>query len=500
MKHGANINAQDGFGVTSLMAALFGFKHFFKHENVDQDCLEFLKDERVDISLKTKYLGQTLLHLAACIGSEALGEVVTSHALCDINSRDANGFTPLHYAVMFDNYHMIPLLIKKGADCNAQTTSLRLTPAMMFLVMTSSDSPYKQYLENYNVLMFASRSKEKNAYPKRYEAPWNVVGDLKKLHRSNDDRRRSLVPRSGSSCTLWYLIDKSDCKATDVLGNTVLHFLLPYSNFNGRDIMDNVSRYRQHESLFQTMWGKRNYFHNSPFSLLCRHLTESTFNRSTTSMLHDIAKNIGGDLNEPDSRGITSLHYILKMPLSVHEKTPFFDIPGVDMVGDIRVLSNFLSAVLDQQKSASVVSYGVLERLVQANINSVNAYGLTTLMHLVVKCSSDTSKEFWRVTGSVISSGKANINAQDEKGNTALHFACMFYHNGMLESIFGNLGNQLESASFFLLPFKLLDAGADPTIKNNDGETPLVYAPPLMDHYEGLYKEWLRDYSMKKIL
>jgi hypothetical protein len=54
MKHGANINAQDGFGVTSLMAALFGFKHFFKCENVDQDCLEFLKDERVDISLKTK--------------------------------------------------------------------------------------------------------------------------------------------------------------------------------------------------------------------------------------------------------------------------------------------------------------------------------------------------------------------------------------------------------------------------------------------------------------
>jgi hypothetical protein len=43
--------------------------------------------------------------------------------------------------------------------------------------------------------------------------------------------------------------------------------------------------------------------------------------------------------------------------------------------------------VLDQQKSASVVSYGVLERLVQANINSVNAYGLTTLMHLVVKVS-----------------------------------------------------------------------------------------------------------------
>lgn len=110
---------------------------------------------------------------------------------------------------------------------------------------------------------------------------------------------------------------------------------------------------------------------------------------------------------------------------------------------------------------------------------------------------------------------EANINAQDEKGNTALHFACMFYHNGMLESIFGKLGNLLESASFFLLPFKLLDgesyetfirstklvvAGADPTIKNNDGETPLVYAPPLMDHYEGLYKEWLRDYSMKKIL
>jgi hypothetical protein len=54
MKHAANINAQDGFGVTPLMAVLFGFKHFLKSENFDQDCLEFLKDERMDVSLKTK--------------------------------------------------------------------------------------------------------------------------------------------------------------------------------------------------------------------------------------------------------------------------------------------------------------------------------------------------------------------------------------------------------------------------------------------------------------
>ncbi len=41
--------------------------------------------------------------------------------------RDVSGFTPLHYAIIFGNDHLIEPLIKCGADVNAQTTSLKLT-------------------------------------------------------------------------------------------------------------------------------------------------------------------------------------------------------------------------------------------------------------------------------------------------------------------------------------------------------------------------------------
>jgi hypothetical protein len=43
-----------------------------------------------------------------------------------------------------------------------------------------------------------------------------------------------------------------------------------------------------------------------------------------------------------------------------------------------------------------------------------------------------------------------------------------------------------------------LKAGAAPTIKNNRGETPLSYVPRLMEHYEELYKKWLKEVILSK--
>lgn len=111
---------------------------------------------------------------------------------------------------------------------------------------------------------------------------------------------------------------------------------------------------------------------------------------------------------------------------------------------------------------------------------------------------------------------EANINAQDNNGNTALHFACQYFHNGLLEYALGRIGSMEESAPYFLLPFKLLQgetyclfmvistdlviAGADPMIQNNEGETPLNYVPELMGKHKELYDDWIHDNEAEKQL
>lgn len=52
--------------------------------------------------------------------------------------RDAGGFTPLHNALMFDNFFVVKQLLEEGADLNAQTTTLKLTRKCSNIVLNMS--------------------------------------------------------------------------------------------------------------------------------------------------------------------------------------------------------------------------------------------------------------------------------------------------------------------------------------------------------------------------
>jgi len=59
--------------------------------------------------------GQTLLHLAAFLGFTSLSTFLVRHG-ADVDARDRNGFTPLHFAVLSRSATCAKILVDAGAD------------------------------------------------------------------------------------------------------------------------------------------------------------------------------------------------------------------------------------------------------------------------------------------------------------------------------------------------------------------------------------------------
>ncbi|KAI6157802.1 hypothetical protein BKA82DRAFT_996145 [Pisolithus tinctorius] len=59
--------------------------------------------------------GQTLLHLAAFLGFAALTEFLIAHAI-DLDARDRNGYTALHFSALSRSQNCAALLVSAGAD------------------------------------------------------------------------------------------------------------------------------------------------------------------------------------------------------------------------------------------------------------------------------------------------------------------------------------------------------------------------------------------------
>lgn len=76
-----------------------------------------LEDSRVEIDQKDKD-GWTALHWASWSGLDRLSDILIKKK-ADINNREGNGFTPLMLAAMRGNFQVAALLLEKGADMNA---------------------------------------------------------------------------------------------------------------------------------------------------------------------------------------------------------------------------------------------------------------------------------------------------------------------------------------------------------------------------------------------
>lgn len=111
LSKGVSVNDADANGRTAL--------HYAASEN-KLEIARFLIDKEANIHAKAKgTYDQKPIHLAAYGRHENIVELFLNKGV-SIDDTDANGLTPLHYAVRFDHLELTKFLINKGANIHAK--------------------------------------------------------------------------------------------------------------------------------------------------------------------------------------------------------------------------------------------------------------------------------------------------------------------------------------------------------------------------------------------
>ena len=85
-------------------------------KNPPENTIDNILQTRVDILKEIP--GETLLHVASRNNSVSIIDLLVKHVARDVNARDADGFTPLHEAVVNGNMQAVQKLVDLEADVN----------------------------------------------------------------------------------------------------------------------------------------------------------------------------------------------------------------------------------------------------------------------------------------------------------------------------------------------------------------------------------------------
>ncbi len=107
---GANINAKDDCGYTSLQCASW---------NGHVDVVDCLLSKGANVEAQT-FKGLTSLHLASWMGHIDIVDRLLSKG-ADVNAKDDGCWTSLYYASLNSYIGVVARLVSKGADINART-------------------------------------------------------------------------------------------------------------------------------------------------------------------------------------------------------------------------------------------------------------------------------------------------------------------------------------------------------------------------------------------
>ena len=105
-----NINATDSFGATSLHYAVY---------NDNFEMIQFLIENGAKADMQDEY-GQRPIHYASAVDSPHIIRYLVEHGGADVNVRNKDLLTPLHFSVAFRNPNAFRALIELNANIEAQ--------------------------------------------------------------------------------------------------------------------------------------------------------------------------------------------------------------------------------------------------------------------------------------------------------------------------------------------------------------------------------------------
>lgn len=107
VKEGADINARDELGHTPLLCAMY-------HGGSDAT-IRLLLEKGADVN----YDSTIVLHIACGYQSRGIVGLLLD-AGAEVNAKDNDNWTPLHWAILGSNYDTARFLLEHGADANAR--------------------------------------------------------------------------------------------------------------------------------------------------------------------------------------------------------------------------------------------------------------------------------------------------------------------------------------------------------------------------------------------
>jgi ankyrin repeat protein len=192
IKHGSNVNAYNNDGYNSLHLAI-------RKKNLD--IVKLILENNIYINAKTDK-GDTALHMSLNYQTNDITHLLLKNK-ADVNiCDDSNYYSPLHYAVAWNNYKIIDDLFEYGAEPNIQD-SMGNTPIMWCIKQNE--------IESFNKLINNNKKEINSNITDVYgSTPLHIVFEKYDLSKNY------LVEK---------LLEKTDISIFDNNGNTGLHYL-----------------------------------------------------------------------------------------------------------------------------------------------------------------------------------------------------------------------------------------------------------------------------------
>ncbi|MCI4407481.1 MAG: ankyrin repeat domain-containing protein [Thermofilum sp.] len=398
-------NARDRNGVSLLHWATF-----IGHAGIARSLIE----KGADVNIKDRR-GKTPLHYSAKIGDTIIAKLFLEKG-ADINARDERNCTPLHYAA---NVEVARLLIEKGADINAKSEL------------------YDDALSLHKIFHELIIDKEGRVVL----GEWSCEDYLYVEYLPLTPLHFAII--KGDVATVKLLIEKGSGVSSKTSGGiTPLHLAAVSGNADvAKLLLESGADANARDDM-----GRIPLHYAS--------------NASVVKMLIEA----GADINARDKEGVTPLHYATHRSLGARE--PLIDVVKtlLEYGADVNVKTTF--GVTPLHVATYYGEVEIVKMLIKrgADVNARTSFnrGACTPLHYTLKVEDPLFGGYGSYYGLVEEHARhecitllvkygADVNARDANGNTSLHYLFTW--------------STCDADTVKLL----LENGADPTIRNNQG-------------------------------
>ena len=431
IQNGADIQASSSDGLTVL---------HFASQFSNQEIVEFLLKLNEIFVNATDNLNRTPL-MYACLYSGRLDNVkMLMQNGADIQARDCDGSTVLHYASRNSNQEVVEFLLKLNEISVNATDNYNQTPVMCACFDGGSLDNIKMLIQNGADIQASSSNGSTVLHFATCYSNHEVVEFLLKLNEISVNATDNLnrTPLLHACCdsvrldNIKMLIQNgADIQARDCDGSTILHFASRYSN---QEVVEFLLK------LNEICVNATDNFNQTP-------LMDACFDGGRLDNIKMLIQ-YGGDIRARSSNGSTILHFasrysnqeVVEFLLKLNEicvnatdnfnQTPLMDacfdggrLDNIKMLiqygGDIRARSSNGSTVLHYASRNS--NQEVVEFLLKLNEISVNATDNFNRTPLMYACYD--SGRLGNLQALMINGADIHVKAMPEKWNV-FHYAC----------------------------------------------------------------------------